>query len=70
MIICWSKNLGLTIEQVLYDYSFANLTLYSSALPQYGDGEGEKGKWNKDEHPELDANNPDNFKDLDIEEEE
>lgn len=58
MIYGWAKNLGCTVEHVLYDMSYRNLLLYSSATPQYDDEKVEEKKWN----PKLDANNPDNFK--------
>lgn len=56
MIYSWAKNLGCSVEHVLYDMSYRNLLLYSAATPQFDD-EKEK-EWN----PKLDANNPDNFK--------
>ena len=46
----------MTTEQVLYDYSYANLTLYSAATPQFDDEQPAK-----DWDASLDANNPDNF---------
>lgn len=51
----WSKGLELTIDQVLYEYSYMNLVLYSASLPSYDDKP--EDEWNE----ELDANNPDNF---------
>lgn len=56
MIYSWAKNLGCTVEHILYDMSYRNLLLYSVATPQFDD---EK---EKDWRPKLDANNPDNFK--------
>lgn len=44
-------------DAVLYDISFANLALYSAAMPRFDD---EKDEWDD----KLDACNPDNFKDL------
>lgn len=41
---------------MLYDYSYANLTLYSAATPQFDDEQPAK-EWDAS----LDANNPDNF---------
>ena len=58
MIYSWAKNLGCTVEHILYDMSYRNLLLYSAATPQFDDEKGEKKDWN----PKLDANNPDNFK--------
>lgn len=46
--------MGCSVEHVLYDMSYRNLLLYSSATPQYDD---EKSTWDSS----LDANNPDNF---------
>ena len=48
----------------LYDYSYANLTLYSAATPQFDDEQQEEWDASKD------ANNPDNFNDEDDTEEE
>ena len=58
MIYSWAKNLGCTVEHVLYDMSYRNLLLYSAATPQFDDEKGKDKEWN----PKLDANNPDNFK--------
>lgn len=56
MIYSWAKNLGCSVEHILYDMSYRNLLLYSAATPQYDD---EKAKdWDESK----DANNPDNFK--------
>lgn len=44
-------------DVVLYDISFANLALYSAAMPRFDD---KIDKWDD----KLDACNPDNFKDL------
>ena len=46
--------MGCSVEHVLYEMSYRNLLLYSSATPQYDD---EKSTWDSS----LDANNPDNF---------
>ena len=51
---------GLSIEDVLYKWSYENVLLFSRATPSYDtedDNEKEGKKWN----PRLDANNPDNF---------
>ena len=40
---------------MLYDYSYANLSLYSAATPQFDDEQ--PPEWDA----ALDANNPDNF---------
>lgn len=50
----WSKNFGTTAEHVLWDMSYLNCIMYTSAMPMYGDKDG----WDD----RLDANNPDNFK--------
>jgi hypothetical protein len=57
----------VTTEQVLYDYSWTNLTLYSAATPQFDDEDTKAGGKEWDES--KDANNPDNFNDKDDEEE-
>lgn len=58
MIYSWAKNLGCSVEHVLYDMSYRNLLLYSAATPQFDDEKGKDKEWD----PKLDANNPDNFK--------
>lgn len=58
MIYSWAKNLGCSVEHVLYDMSYRNLLLYSAATPQFDDEKGKDKEWNH----KLDANNPDNFK--------
>lgn len=55
MIIGWAKNMNATPDYVLYEMSFENAILYSAATPAYDD---EKDDWDD----ELDANNPNNFK--------
>lgn len=55
MIYCWAKNLNTTVDDVLYNISYDNLVMYSSATPQYDD---EEDNWDDS----LDANNPENFK--------
>lgn len=54
-MIGWAKNLGITPEQALYDYSYKNLLLFSAATPQFDD---EEDKWDS----KIDANDPDNFR--------
>ena len=61
IIISWAKNLGVPVEHVLYDMSYANLLLYSAATPQYDD---EKDDWDDS----IDANNPSNFNNQNTEE--
>ena len=63
IIIGWAKNIGATPEEILYDYSYANLSLYSAATPQFDDEQ--PPKWDA----KLDANNPENFTDDEDEEE-
>ena len=58
MIISWAKNMGVTTEHVLYEMSYANLVIYSAATPHYDDE-----KWDSSK----DANDIDNFKNLDDE---
>lgn len=52
------KAFNLPIEYVLYDLSYANLTLYSASLPSY------KSPKDKDKkqcnHDEIDAGDPKN----------
>ena len=57
MILSWCKILHCSQDVVLYDISFANLALYSAAMPRFDD---KKDEWDD----KLDACNPDNFKDL------
>lgn len=56
----WSKNFGTTVEHVLWDMSYLNCIMYTSAMPMYGDKED---TWDE----ALDANNPANFTDNDEE---
>lgn len=61
MIWNLSQATGLTIEDILYKWSYENVLLLSRATPSYDtkkDKDDEEKKWN----PKLDANNPDNFK--------
>lgn len=48
--------LGVSVDSILYDYSWANLLLYSASLPQYDD-EKEENEFDE----KLDACNPANF---------
>lgn len=60
MIYNLSQNTGLSIDDILYKWSFENVLLFSRATPSYDTDSKEeknKNKWN----PALDANNPDNF---------
>lgn len=50
--------MGVTTEHVLYEMSYANLVMYSVATPHYDDE-----KWDSSK----DANDIDNFKNLDDE---
>ncbi len=54
----WAKNLNATPSQILYDISYENLVMYTKATPYYDDV---KDEWDD----ALDANNPDNFKNID-----
>lgn len=52
---------GLTPEMILYEFSYANLILYSSIIPSIKTGkEKEKEKFNE----RLDGNNPNLFNDF------
>lgn len=47
----FAKAYALPFDYVLYELSFANLTMYSAVLPSYDskkDGDGKKGKPQKD----------------------
>lgn len=60
MIWSLSQSTGLSIDDILYKWSFENVLLFSRATPSYDTDEKEEKqeeKWN----PALDANNPDNF---------
>lgn len=55
-----SKGLGLTIDEVLYEYSYAQLSLLSATLPSYEpmtEEERKEAEWDD----RLDANIPGNF---------
>lgn len=61
MIWNLSQSTGLSIEDVLYKWSYENLLLFRSATPSYDTKEQEdekEKKWN----PKLDANDPRNFR--------
>lgn len=58
VILSWAKAFNTTFEHVLYDMSYLNCIMYSSAMPLYDD---EEDMWDD----RLDANNPDNFDDND-----
>lgn len=47
-----------TPDRIMYDYSYANLLLYSAATPQYDD---EDNDWDTSK----DANIPSNYKQID-----
>jgi hypothetical protein len=55
-----SKGLGLSIEDVLYKYSYASLLLLSSTLPSY-EPKTEEQKKEEEWDDSLDANIPGNF---------
>lgn len=55
-----SKGLGLTIEEVLYDYSYADLLLLSATLPP-NEPLTEEEKKEQEWDDRLDANIPGNF---------
>lgn len=60
MIWSLSQSTGLSIDDILYKWSFENVLLFSRATPSYDTDEKEEKqeeKWNQ----ALDANNPDNF---------
>lgn len=41
-----AKNMGITPKEALYDYSYANISLYAAAIPTYipKDKKGDKGQ--------------------------
>jgi len=47
----------MTRQEILYEVSWANLNLFSSAIPDYNT------KKDDDFDDSIDANNPDNFSD-------
>lgn len=56
-----SQKTGLSIEDVLYNWSYENVLLFSSSTPNYDTDEKEdtnEGKWVE----ALDMNNPKNIK--------
>ena len=57
-----SKNLGLTPKYILDELSYENLIMYGYSLPSY---DAASEEWDDS----IDANNPDNFNDLEDEEE-
>lgn len=60
MIWSLAQSTGLSIEDILYKWSFENVLLLSRATPSYDTNDtdnNEEGKWN----PALDANDPNNF---------
>lgn len=59
-----SKNLGISPDYILNELSYENLIMYGYSLPTYN-SDGETDEWDDS----IDANNPDNFKDLADEEE-
>ena len=56
-----SKGLGLTIDEVLYDYSYAQLSLLSATLPTYDFDTSEEKRKEDEWDDRLDANIPGNF---------
>lgn len=70
MIWNLSQSTGLSIEDILYKWSFENVLLFSRATPSYDiETEEEKAKRKRDEEfDRYDANVVGNF-DADIEEE-
>lgn len=62
MIAGFAKEFGMTLDEVLYEISYSNLTLYSASLPHYDDIEDE---WDDS----IDACNPNNIHDDDDDEE-
>ncbi|MCI7356920.1 MAG: hypothetical protein MSK40_04315 [Parabacteroides sp.] len=61
MIWSLAQSTGLSIEDILYKWSFENVLLFSRATPSYDTGEKEE-----DSKPKfieaLDMNNPDNIR--------
>ncbi len=56
-----SKGLGLTIDEVLYEYSYAQLSLLSATLPTYDFDKSEEKRKEDEWDDRLDANIPGNF---------
>ncbi len=52
------KAFNLPVEYVLYDLSYANLTLYSASLPSYKSPKDKDKK--QGNHKEIDAGDPKN----------
>ncbi len=63
MILGACKNLGITPQEAL-DMEYVNLLLYSAAMPRYNSKSSSDGPRFD---PSLDANDPNNFKDVEIE---
>lgn len=67
MIWSLSQSTGLSIDDILYKWSFENVLLFSRATPSYDTDEKEEKNEEelnpnlKEWNPALDANDPDNF---------
>lgn len=63
MVVALAKGLGLTIHDVLYEYSYTNLVMLASTIPPVGiDKSKSKDTRSKGEiewDDAFDANNPD-----------
>lgn len=62
MVVALSQGLGLTVHEVLYEYSFKNLVMLSSALPSpdYDSKKDSSLSHGEQEWDDaFDANNPD-----------
>ena len=56
-----SKGLGLSVDEVLYEYSYAQLSLLSATLPTYDFDTSDEKKKEEEWDDSLDANIPGNF---------
>jgi hypothetical protein len=54
------KALGLQIDYVLYEMSYANLTLYSASLPTYSKPKKDAGAGKSEEKDIIKADDPQN----------
>lgn len=63
MIWSLSQSTGLSIEDILYKWSFENVLLFSRATPSYDTDDNEEGNSQKKKWVEaLDMNNPANIR--------
>lgn len=66
MVLGVCKNIGVTPDYILYEMTYENVLMYSHATPTYeSDDDITDDNKKNGFRPELDANNPDNFNNLD-----